>query len=401
MTPNLASTQQTFHIPTDLLLMIFEETMEEPRELLLRAPHADSTRMDVEAVWKAYSGSLLSLISVCRQWRAAAFATSALWDTIHTPARTRQCEKSRDNTREYVAMQLEHSGNRELTLFESDLSLHEIVADIIDNLQALDRVRQLYLWNHGSRLGHQPAVPHYPMLERLFVAGLNQTDLEAILPSHPNIKHLTLRRGIVWGYMPPLRTAELSQLESLTIRDFPMESAQEWAQSLFAPKLHLLHLHSSETQNFRWPQQTAVVLHDFAPEMWSSIRKLVLGDIVAESHTGELLSGLENLEVLEFVYPAQRASSLDENLWHLTRRIRGPMRTSSVWVPKLQVLAFHNTQLQRTDIEKFAQIRQRMCKGTFREIQLSNVTIVDGERVSERPVRLPASVTIQELQSPW
>ncbi|KZP00020.1 hypothetical protein CALVIDRAFT_319682 [Calocera viscosa TUFC12733] len=387
--------------PTELLSMIFEEALQEPKHHLYRSPHVASTRQDVEVPWKQYSNTLLTLVAVCRQWRETAFATSALWSTLHTPASTRAHPKSKDNTHQYIALQLEHCGTRTLTLFEADLSLHRMIFDMLRRRQAHERVRRLHLWNHGNRVGYRAGAVHYPFLEELFVAGLNESDLETLVATYENPRHITVRRCVkIRDYAAPTRLAALGQLESLTLRDFPIETVLAWVQSVFkiAPMLRLLKLHSSHANDSRW--NPVPLDPESAFEISLSLRKLVLGDLVAQTHTEELLLGLPNLEVLQFVYAIQHGAIVDDSPKLLAREQPGSMRTTLL-VPRLRVVSYHNATLLHEDLQGLVEARSRFCWGTLQAIQLSNVSIMDGDTVSERGVEMPDGMKMEGWQSPW
>ncbi|KAJ6503903.1 hypothetical protein C8R45DRAFT_974055 [Mycena sanguinolenta] len=285
----------------------------------------------------------LLLTRICRAWRALAFSTPALWDTIS------EIEFGvHPRADAFVETWFSRAGTRPLTLgiicpqSPDSARLESVILKHASQLQSLDLV------TNSEGLAAWSAVRSFPILRNLMVAYLDEDDDDddeghaRILRIHgaPALRHLSLE-GVAPSLMVGMPWAQLTKMTLSLLSLWECLTALRWATSL-----HEFRRQGPPEQGEQsTSEEESSVLH-------SSLTSLAISTSDEDEDILPLLT-LPRLQRLELggrfvVYQ----TCLDDDIVPFLSRVSGTLRTFNVGMsPSVPVQWFHPlTQLTTLEL---------------------------------------------------
>ncbi|KAF8217981.1 hypothetical protein K438DRAFT_15775 [Mycena galopus ATCC 62051] len=253
----------------------------------------------------------LLLTQICRDWRALALSTPALWDTItevegHDPLRVEQL----------VTTWFSRAGTRPLSLgsLPESVPLQSVICRYASQLQSLDMVTNSGVFSNFD------TIQSFPLLRDLMICCLGGYEPDGgqiqLFDSAPSLRHLSLDSVPPWAVAIPW-----AQLTKLTISSTSLDDCLivlRWATSL----------HEFRRQGPSEDEEDMLPLEP--PVRHSSLNSLAVSIIGRDEDILRFLV-LPGLQKFELGRPFMKWESyLDAEIVPFLSRVSGTLRTFNV-----------------------------------------------------------------------
>jgi len=363
-------------VPNEILTVILEHAVQS-------LEHALFIEIDLSAkerLHRELRQTLVSVTSVSRTWRTVSLDDSSLWTTVLTPW-IPDCSSEEkwvtEKLEQHINLVLNRRRHHPLSIFEAGYAAHRSLSECLYSHDLNKHVKAMFLCGNSERVPDPSDLfwygTYFARLAELDINGWNTQHINRFLTFYDDIRTLTLKRCFQSHMIQP-RTLPL--LARLTLLDFWPGEAARWAEHIDAPQLYTLCVitHHYDRKAAQEPDENwfpDLRRFRYSPATRTSIRRVVLGDLIARYHAKQVLRDLPKVTELEFSYSMK--SNIPENTLELLWK---EDREGQLICPVLEVLSYRNASITEVDLLRVLETRRRRSESALGTVRLSNVNVL-------------------------